>query len=73
MKLYNFRRKLHQINLKEVAPTQETVLQIDDNARIRLHLYKFRGHGKVVKYVYQLETFFKGKWRFVVRYNNFTA
>ena len=71
MKSYKFYRKRHKDYFSNVKLTEEILISLAPDVRIRLHTYKVRGHGRVVKYVYQLENFFEGKWRFVVRYNNF--
>ncbi len=71
MKLFRFARKKAKNHFSNVRLTEEILLSLAPHVRIRLHTHKVKGHGRVVKYVYQLETFFEGKWRFVVRYNNF--
>ena len=71
MKLSKFHRKRHDADSHDPKLTEEILIPLAENVRIRLHMYKLKGHGRVVKYVYQLETFLESKWKYVVRYNNF--
>lgn len=64
--MHKFRRKRTVLK-----PTEEITIQPDDTTRFRVHLYKERGKGKLYNFIYQLETFHEGKWKTVIRYNNF--
>jgi len=54
-----------------IKPSQEIIVPVNEKTRFRIHLYKNYGRGKLFNYVYQLETIHEGKWKPVVRYNNF--
>ena len=71
MKSHKISKKMHKDDFRDLRLVQEILTYHAPDIRSRMHFYKLKGHGRVEKYIYQLETFFRGKWRFVVRYNNF--
>lgn len=49
--------------------SKEALIPVNYDTRIRLRIFRERGKG-IVAFTSQLEHYFKGKWRSVVRYDN---
>lgn len=49
---------------------EKHLIYADRNSRYRIHMYR-KVRGELFRYIYQLEHFFLGRWRVVVRHDNF--